>query len=164
MLNRNMNGIVMGALLGTMLGSAAFLFPKRQMLVNKMRAKSKEIAEKTKELGDSFYEELKHFGNSPKKSVASEDIVKGTLLGFLLGAGSALLLTPRSGKQLRKDLTETYQEMAHRTRGVMRFINRHPTLKKKILSITAKGKSISKPRAKKAAKSKTISRKRAAHK
>lgn len=150
MLTKNMNGIVMGALLGTMLGSAAFLFPKRQMLISKMRIKSKELAEKTKEIGDTFYDGFKNLGKNSKKGIASEDIVKGTLLGFLLGAGSALLLTPRTGKQLRKDLSETYQEMAERTRGVMKYINNHPELKKKILTISAlKRKSVSKPRSRK---------------
>lgn len=153
MITKNMNGIVMGALLGTMLGSAAFLFPKREMLISKMRAKTKELADKTKDFGDTFYEEFKNFGKGQKKELVSEDIVKGTLLGFLLGAGSALLLTPKSGRQLRKDLSATYQEMAEKTRGVMKFINHHPALKRKILAFAPlKKKALTKVRPRKRSK------------
>lgn len=42
------------------------------------------------------------------------DLLKGALLGGLLGGAAALLLAPKSGKELRDDIGDTYQSITEK--------------------------------------------------
>lgn len=144
MITKNRGGMFMGALIGTMLGSAgALLYPKRQELVSMMKDKTKVLANKTKEFSEIYNGLMK--ANHRQPPMPTEHFFKGTLLGLLCGAGSALLLSPKSGKQLRHDLTATYQNMAGKTQKAIDYVNHHPKLKtaikKAIVPATAKKKT-----------------------
>ena len=46
----------------------------------------------------------------------SSDLLKGALLGALFGGAAALLLAPKSGKELREDLNDTYCSLSENAR------------------------------------------------
>jgi len=112
----NMKGIIYGAVIGTLLGSVgALLTPdQRQELLSRM-------SDKTKGLTDNFLE-IKRW-MQPKKESHTPDFLKGMLCGLFLGAGPALLLTPSSGKQMRKNLTKGYLNASGKTQNMMNFLN-----------------------------------------
>lgn len=47
-----------------------------------------------------------------------KDFVIGALLGGIIGAGVALLLAPKSGRELRVDLSDGYQTAAKKTQAL----------------------------------------------
>ncbi|MCC2684629.1 MAG: YtxH protein [Paenibacillaceae bacterium] len=55
-------------------------------------------------------------GNSGKSFLA------GAVVGGVLGALTALLLAPKSGQELRKDLGDQYKEVSHKTQDLAKGI------------------------------------------
>lgn len=49
------------------------------------------------------------------QSLHSQRLVMGLIAGGLIGAGAALILTPKSGKQLRRHLSDVCQNLAETT-------------------------------------------------
>jgi len=45
--------------------------------------------------------------------------IKGALIGGVIGAAAALLLAPKSGKELRGDIRERYASMQNRTKELL---------------------------------------------
>lgn len=144
-IQKNIKGLMMVAALGTVLGSiSALLYPNREATLSKMRKKAQGFAER----GENFFSDLKSLGSEPKRN-NTQNFYTGTILGVLLGASSAMLLTPKSGKQFRKNLTQTYQEVADKTQEMMQMMHfnnnhgpHHPMKRKPASkSITAKRKT-----------------------
>lgn len=51
-----------------------------------------------------------------------KDFVIGVLLGGIIGAAAALLLAPKSGRELRSELTDGYQAVAKRTQELIKQV------------------------------------------
>ncbi|BBI17121.1 YtxH domain-containing protein [Neochlamydia sp. S13] len=108
---RNTPGIVLGALVGAGLASACALLPFRQQGKKNFNHQKKEGNIKGKPYAkETFLNKV-----SPFTAVAIPSTVKafaeGTVIGLVLGISCAVLLTPQSGRQLRKELRNKYQRM-----------------------------------------------------
>jgi gas vesicle protein len=49
----------------------------------------------------------------------SRETLKGALIGGVLGATAALLLAPKSGRELRGDIRNRYSDMQDRTKQIL---------------------------------------------
>lgn len=136
---RNVKNVVAGALIGTLLGSvSAILIPKQRKILAQLNRPG--WAKKARDIGGRVYDEVRHWSEHEKEVDASV-FVKGALLGLLLGAGTALLLTPKTGKQLRNNLAQGYQDFADKTQELMEYVNHEsPIIKKKPARSFAKKK------------------------
>jgi|694.fasta_scaffold10416_10 gas vesicle protein len=119
MVQKNIKGLVFGTVIGTMLGSlSAALMPNKEGLL----ANKKRFADKAKSFSDNFYNGLKSLSEGRRENHTA-NFVKGALSGMLLGAGMAAFLTPKTGKQLRNNLSRGYQDLADKTQEVLHAIN-----------------------------------------
>lgn len=120
---KNVKGVVAGAVIGTVLGSiSALLMPKRQKLLATLKNQKKDWVEKAKDISETLMDEAK-FLSRDKKEDHSVHFINGTLIGLLLGAASALLLTPKTGKQLRNNLSKKYEDISEKTQDLIEYIN-----------------------------------------
>jgi len=53
---------------------------------------------------------------------ASKDTVIGVAVGLTVGAVASVLLTPKSGKEIREDLTNTAKELPEKTKEVLEMV------------------------------------------
>lgn len=60
--------------------------------------------------------------NENTNQMNTKDFMIGTLVGALLGAAAALLLSPKSGAELRADLAEGYQNASKKTQKVAKNV------------------------------------------
>lgn len=51
-------------------------------------------------------------------SQRSKDIIIGAIAGTVLGAVTALLLAPKSGRELRSDIADGYQQVSEKTQQI----------------------------------------------
>lgn len=58
-------------------------------------------------------------------NMSGKDFVIGALLGGIIGASAALLLAPKSGKELRQDLSEGYQTASKKTQEIAKNVSGH---------------------------------------
>lgn len=108
MSQKNFKGIILGAMLGTMVGSASAIFMQ------------KNVKDQIRSFGESAQEAVDGFFNwSSRKDGENTTFAKGAVLGLLVGAGSALLFTPTTGKKLRQNISHTYQEMAEKAQELL---------------------------------------------
>lgn len=115
--------ILAGALIGTILGVAGRLFLSNQKKVlNQVQSKANDWVEKTKEMGSKVYGRI-GLATEPKQETTLRDIALGVFAGLAVGVGTALFLTPKSGKQLRKDALQKYNDMAEKTQQIMGYFN-----------------------------------------
>lgn len=106
-------GFVKGAVLGGLIGSAAglLLAPKsgKDLRCDISDAYS-NIAEKGHHIKDVIHngaEDL-HGAFFEEETGENSEFVIGSVIGALIGASAAVLLAPKSGKDLRKGLEKTY--------------------------------------------------------
>lgn len=129
--NKKVKGAVVGAALGTMLGSlASLLVPEHA---------DKSWLSKAKSVGSNIFEDV--LKGTDSNGVTIPDFVKGAFVGLLLGAGSAALLTPTTGKEARKTLTKGVRNISSKTQDVLEFINKNANkaaIKKRANKILAK--------------------------
>jgi gas vesicle protein len=118
------NGIMAGALAGTLLASTYMLLGKRPALIKKLKNHSQEWVDKAKNIKKNLYDDLYDLAES-KRSRSRKTFVGGALLGLFIGASSAALLTPKSGRQLRKELNTHYQDVADKTHDILHYINKN---------------------------------------
>lgn len=57
----------------------------------------------------------------------NKDLFIGAVLGSVLGAVTALLFAPKTGKELRADIAERYQHISEKTQTVAENIGRQTT-------------------------------------
>ena len=114
MTKKNVKGMVLGALVGTLMGSiSALLLPQQRHLTKKFKNQAQDLLSKAKIIKENVMD-MKTW-TEPKTNIAKNNFLMGTVVGLLVGAGSALLLAPKSGKLLRKNLSDTYQDVADKT-------------------------------------------------
>ena len=100
-------GTLIGGLLGT--ATALLLAPKSG---NKLR---QDLSDKYCEMTDTVknLEILKNaFQEAEKPPVISTNMIIGGIIGGGLAAATGLLLAPETGKNLRKSIADTYQDIA----------------------------------------------------
>ncbi|GIQ68153.1 YtxH domain-containing protein [Xylanibacillus composti] len=56
--------------------------------------------------------------NNNSQSFSGKHFAAGAILGALVGAATALLLAPKSGKELRGDIAEGYHQVSEKTHQV----------------------------------------------
>lgn len=59
---------------------------------------------------------------SNNNNMSGKDFLIGALVGGIIGAGAALLLAPKSGKELRVDLTEGYHTATKKTQELAKSV------------------------------------------
>src|ERR1700730_11606768 len=92
-------GVILGAAVGTLLGSlAAILYPRRQEILETLKEQTSDLNEKAKEYANLLIQKGSQMTH--KKRMVSNNHWKSTLAGVLLGAGVTFLLTPKTGKQV----------------------------------------------------------------
>lgn len=129
--NKKVKGAVVGAALGSMLGSLASLLTPEHA--------EKGLLSKAKSIGSNLFEDIFHA--TGENGVTVPDFVKGALVGLLLGAGSAALLTPSTGKDVRKNISKGYRNISEKTQDVLHYINKKANglaLRRKANKILAK--------------------------
>lgn len=105
--------IIAGAALGTLLGSLLVaLYPKRNEIFDAIQDQSTDYADKAKQFANIML-------NGKQAHNAGNTFLKGSILGALLGAGAALLLAPKTGKQLRNQVSQAYNEFSDKTEHVV---------------------------------------------
>jgi gas vesicle protein len=123
MWNKNSKEIVMGAVLGTVIGSlSAVLIPNQKKIISTLKNQSNGWAKRALDAGHNVLDEVKFFKEN-KRETHGPAFVKGVLTGLLLGAGSALLLAPKTGKQLRNNLSKQYQDLSEKTQDAIEYFN-----------------------------------------
>jgi hypothetical protein len=107
--------IIAGAALGTLLGSLIVaLYPKRNEIFDVIREQSTDYADKAKQYADLILNGKQAIARNTNNS-----FLKGGILGALLGAGAALLLAPKTGRQLRNQVSQAYNEISDKTEHVV---------------------------------------------
>lgn len=124
--------MIIGAAVGTLIGSLSmFILNKRPKLLKQLKDQSLDWAEAAKDVGERVYDEIRT--RNPRREVfARQKFAKGTMLGVLLGLGTAaLMLTPNSRKQLRKNLTQGYMDLTKKSQDFIHTFNnnQHPAKK-----------------------------------
>jgi gas vesicle protein len=98
---------VWNAVISTVLGTIGSSLAPQQKKLAELGEQSKEWTDKAKNLGKNLYDDVKHW-NEPKPDIAKRNFLAGTLMGLLLGAGSAAFLNTKSGKKIKKGVSGTY--------------------------------------------------------
>src|SRR5947209_3483186 len=111
----SIKGILLGALLGTVAGSMYAAYSKNNL---------PGWTEKMRDIGENVFTNVKAF-TEPAPNNSANLFTSGAVLGLFLGAASGLLLAPKTGKQLRKDLTRKYQNFAGKTQGIVKILYNH---------------------------------------
>lgn len=124
----SIKGILKGATFGTLLGSlAVFLYPKRREIMQAVLEHASDFSEKAKDYAEDF------LGNEGRmifqRASRRNGYVTSGLAGAFIGAGIALALAPKSGRQFRNQLSKVYQTIFDRTQEVAHSFrnNTHPT-------------------------------------
>ena len=58
---------------------------------------------------------------------SGKDFVLGAVSGAMIGAATALLLTPKSGRELRTDLAEGYRSVSEKGQDITKTVGAHTT-------------------------------------
>lgn len=134
--------IIVGAVIGSLIGSLSSLFlPKHGEIYDVMKDQAESWVEKAKEAGEDVYDKVKHWGEPPPDTLL-RDFASGAFLGVVIGATSALLLTPKTGKQLRKGVTQKYYDVSEKANEFIESINNkkkspkrvHKVVKRKVVA------------------------------
>lgn len=136
-----MKGMLFGALAGSLAASIlAFLEPKE---VRRINSQTQDWAEKARNLRENLLDDFQNLTVS-RKNRQRNTFLRGALLGLFVGACSAALLTPKSGKQMRKDLGHQYKGLADKTHDIIETIDLngyYKPLKKLSRSLRSKSKA-----------------------
>ena len=123
-------GVVLGAVMGALLGSVgAAMAPKGKKMLADVKGHQKEWAEKAKNISENVYNEMKNHWGHEESEVDLSKFVTGAVVGMLVGASSALLLTPKTGKQMRSKISEHYQTATDKAQDILEAINKSPKVK-----------------------------------
>lgn len=126
---RNNNNFLLGALMGGIIGGATGLLfaPKKGEDLrcdladgyNRINDMTRTFTDKAKKLAH-----LNHNHNGYDEEHSRKNFILGTVAGTLVGAMTAFLLAPKSGSQLRKDLSNKYSEIAEHTHHFANDVNK----------------------------------------
>lgn len=113
--------VIAGAALGTLLGSLAVaLFPRRYEIMEHIKNHSEDFNDlpgKAREFGESLLNRGKRL--SFRRVEYQDNYLKGGLIGLIIGAGAALLAAPSTGKNLRRQISHAYNDIAERSEEVI---------------------------------------------
>lgn len=118
--NNNNNKLVMGAAAGGILGAAALLLATKpgKELRSDLLGKYHDAAAQAIEASRRGREVLSKLSRQ-QPQVVEEGVKRhfliGSIAGSLIGATAALLLATKSGCELRRDLSETYEDVSEKT-------------------------------------------------
>lgn len=122
--------IISGAAIGTVIGClAAFLYPRRNELLERIQEGSatlSHIGEKAREYGESLLDKSKL--RNLRRVEYRDRYLTGGLFGLTVGAITALLIAPKTGKALRRQLAQTYHDLSEKSEQVIHQFrnNSHP--------------------------------------
>lgn len=142
------NNMILGSVLGSILGSvSAAMLPKDSDALKTLNEQKNKWTEKAKKVSEKLYHDVSNW-TEPKSDVATRNFIAGALVGLLIGAGSTAFLTPKSGKQLRKNVSDKYHNVADKTQEVLDFINEYagsakPAVKKAVRNVRGVVNSLS---------------------
>ena len=123
----NTQGILIGATIGTLLGSIAVAcFPRRKEILQALQQKSGVLARRAQEVAEVLKEEQR-----PRKKEKQKSFITGSCIGLLAGAGTALLLAPKSGKALRNQIAKTYTNSREKGEEYISVLQNHTHAPKK---------------------------------
>ncbi len=154
MLQKSAKGIIISAMIGTIISSLSLiLIPKRKKILAALKNRKTAWIEKAKNVSESVLNEF-HPLTEKRGSRNMPRFIQGAFLGLILGAGSALLLTPKTGKQLRNNLTKKYLNLSEKTQDMIGIINngikiepkKSPPQKKILLAKRTKSNEVERPR------------------
>lgn len=111
-----MKDVVRGAALGTLLGSLAVaLYPKRFEIIEAVMDQTNGLGDRAKDYANLLFKE--------DHSQEMRNHYLSGLAGLVLGAGMTLFLAPKSGKQLRAQVTKAYNVLSEgRTSGINQIL------------------------------------------
>lgn len=118
----NLKGIAAGAALGTLLGSLAIAFyPKRKEILEALNNQTMDLSERAREYADMW------MNRNQTENNTNGHLTSG-LVGLLVGAGIALAVAPKTGKQFRTQFIRAYNELFGKTQNMVEFFrnNSHP--------------------------------------
>jgi len=58
-----------------------------------------------------------------QRGIDGKDFIIGAFIGGLLGAAAALLLAPKSGRDLRKDISEQYSQVSEKSADIVKKVS-----------------------------------------
>jgi gas vesicle protein len=122
-----LKGMAAGAAIGTFLGSLAVIFyPKRREIIKAVMDQTEDLRETAKNYAHTLLNNRKGFGYRKMQNNTSQ--IAGGLLGLAVGVGTAMLLTPKTGRQLRSQISKAYNQAFGKTQEVVRIFknNSHP--------------------------------------
>lgn len=101
-------GFIKGAVCGGLIGSAAGLLlapkPGKQLRCDIVDAYH-DIADKTEEFGHRIKERGRYFTSEEKTEASTSTFVVGSVIGAVVGVTAAMLMAPKSGSELRRDVS-----------------------------------------------------------
>jgi gas vesicle protein len=119
---KNIKTLITAAALGTIIGSlSATIYPQRKKILHSLI----EQAEQARECADILMSKGEKL--IPRKTVYRNNYLPGGVAGVIIGAGLALLLAPKSGKQLRTQVSKAYSDLSNKTHEAMDLIKNHTT-------------------------------------
>lgn len=148
----NINKILLGAAMGTVLGSLAIaLFPSRRQLKRAIGAPTNFFTEKTRDAAEYLLEEAATRIPMLRRQNPHKFFWSGSVFGLLAGASTALLLAPKTGKSLRQQIVKAYNNVNDKTHEVIHLMqaNTHEAHHDKPLNGQKKTKT-ARPRVQKA--------------
>lgn len=119
------NGLLKGVLIGSVIGGAAglLLAPKAgRELRNELTHGYSSLSGKAHHLANSLSHTFEANNHEPQPH---RSLLTGAALGAVICTIAALLLAPKSGKKLREELGDKYEEIQERAQGFMNNIHEH---------------------------------------
>jgi len=137
--------IITGAVIGTLIGAITIaLSPKRRQILEVLNEQSEDFNEKVKQYAEILLKKGKRLAGFKVEEERSSFWWKTSIAGLLLGLGTAMFLTPKSGKQLRGQASRFYRDLFGKAQNMVRdlknnsrpiftFTNNHPVKKRRSL-------------------------------
>lgn len=132
-------GMMWGGLTGSLIAATFALLGSRDAVVKKIRSQTSDWADKARNIRENVFEDMRDLTES-RRVRTRKTFARGAALGLLVGAGVAALLTPKSGKQLRNQISNRYQGVAEKTTDILHYFNQngHRRPEKKLAKVISK--------------------------
>lgn len=125
----NSKKVIIGAAVGTVLGALAAI-NKRQDILQNLKNQAENFSDRTKERAMRFLEDSLDGAPFQRRS-NQKNFLSGSLLGLLAGISSALMFAPKSGKNLRNQISRAYNDLFDKTHEIVNIINKNGMMPEK---------------------------------